>query len=79
VRALLLDADGNLFASRDVLDRWASVPRTGARSAIAAGLATVGNVCLVEPEERHARTAELKAAGVFAVVSSWGELERLLL
>jgi HAD superfamily hydrolase (TIGR01509 family) len=52
---------------------------TGAQSAVAAGLATVGNVCFVEPEERHARTAALKAAGAFAVVSSWGELERLLL
>jgi beta-phosphoglucomutase-like phosphatase (HAD superfamily) len=51
---------------------------TGARSAVAAGLATIGNVCFVEPEERDARTAELKAAGVFVVVASWKELERLL-
>jgi beta-phosphoglucomutase-like phosphatase (HAD superfamily) len=51
----------------------------GAQSAVAAGMATIGNVCFVEPEERDARTAELKAAGVFVVVTSWEEVERLLL
>ena len=51
---------------------------TGAASAVAAGLATVGNVCYVAPEEREARIAELCEAGVCAVVSSWSAFERLL-
>jgi HAD superfamily hydrolase (TIGR01509 family) len=53
-----------------------SVP--GATSAIAAGFATVGNVRFVAPNERERRVEELRAAGVHAVISSWGELEALL-
>jgi HAD superfamily hydrolase (TIGR01509 family) len=51
---------------------------TGARSATAAGFATVGNLRFVAPAEREQRTAELIDAGVCAVVSSWTQLERLL-
>ena len=51
---------------------------TGARSAVGAGLATVGNLRFVAPAEREQRIAELTDAGVCAIVSSWTELERLL-
>jgi HAD superfamily hydrolase (TIGR01509 family) len=51
---------------------------TGARSAVAAGFQTVGNVRFVAPEERDSRIEELEAAGVCAVVSSWSGLEALL-
>jgi len=50
----------------------------GARSATSAGIATVGNLRFVRTDEREARRAELKAAGVFAVVRSWAAIERLL-
>ena len=53
-----------------------SVP--GAQSAVAAGIPTVGNVAFVPPGEREGRERELRDAGVFAVVASWGELEDLL-
>jgi beta-phosphoglucomutase-like phosphatase (HAD superfamily) len=53
-----------------------SVP--GARSAVAAGFPTIGNVRFVPEAERPARIAELAAAGVVAVVSSWHELAELL-
>jgi beta-phosphoglucomutase-like phosphatase (HAD superfamily) len=53
-----------------------SVP--GARSAVAAGLATVGNLVFVGPDERAERAAALRGAGVDAVVASWAELEALL-
>jgi beta-phosphoglucomutase-like phosphatase (HAD superfamily) len=51
---------------------------TGARSATAAGFATVGNLRFVAPAERDQRTTELIAAGACAIVSSWTQLERLL-
>jgi beta-phosphoglucomutase-like phosphatase (HAD superfamily) len=51
---------------------------TGARSATAAGIPTVGNLRFVAPAERERRTAELLDAGVCGVVTSWAELERLL-
>ncbi|HEX8053332.1 MAG TPA: HAD family phosphatase [Thermoleophilaceae bacterium] len=54
-----------------------SVP--GARSALAAGIPTVGNVMFVPGDERAARRAALAEAGAAAVVSSWVELERLLM
>lgn len=50
----------------------------GARSAVAAGLVTVGMLCFVPPAERDERTADLQAAGVSALVDSWSELELLL-
>ena len=51
---------------------------TGARSAIAAGFPTIGNVQFVAPEERDERVAELEAAGVAAVVSTWRGVEAVL-
>jgi HAD superfamily hydrolase (TIGR01509 family) len=51
---------------------------TGAESAVAARIPTVGNVGFVAPDEREARVAGLQAAGVAAVVSSWSGLESLL-
>jgi beta-phosphoglucomutase-like phosphatase (HAD superfamily) len=54
-----------------------SVP--GALSAVRAGCPTVGNLRFVPPAERAEREALLRAAGVLAVVSSWGELTELLL
>ena len=53
-----------------------SVP--GAQAAIAAGFPTVGNVMFVPAPERPERIADLRRAGVAAIVSSWAELERLL-
>jgi beta-phosphoglucomutase-like phosphatase (HAD superfamily) len=54
-----------------------SVP--GALSAVRAGCPTVGNVCFVPVDERPERVAQLRAAGVLTVVSSWAELTALLL
>lgn len=54
-----------------------SVP--GARSAVAAGCPTVGNVVFVPAAERAERVAALHDAGVLAVVRSWSELADLLL
>jgi beta-phosphoglucomutase-like phosphatase (HAD superfamily) len=51
---------------------------TGARSAVAAGFPAVGNVVFVPSAERAERIAGLRAAGVAAIVASWGELEELL-
>ncbi|HEY0508620.1 MAG TPA: HAD family phosphatase [Blastococcus sp.] len=54
-----------------------SVP--GALSAVAAGCPTLGNLLFVAPTEREQREADLRAAGVLAVVSSWQEIADLLL
>ena len=54
-----------------------SVP--GALSAVAAGCPTLGNLLFVVPAEREQREADLRAAGVLAVVSSWQEIADLLL
>jgi HAD superfamily hydrolase (TIGR01509 family) len=51
----------------------------GVASARRAGFQTLGNTCFVRPSEREIRTAELRQCGVFAVVSSWASIERLLL
>ncbi|MCW2681789.1 MAG: HAD-superfamily hydrolase, subfamily variant 3 [Frankiales bacterium] len=53
-----------------------SVP--GAQSAVAAGIPTVGNVQFVPGAEREERVAQLREAGVFAVITTWAELEPLL-
>ena len=53
-----------------------SVP--GALSAVRAGCPTVGNLRFVAPAERAEREAQLREAGVLAVVSSWRELTDLL-
>ena len=54
-----------------------SVP--GALSAVRAGCPTVGNLRFVQPAERAGREAQLREAGVLAVVSSWAELTELVL
>ena len=51
----------------------------GALSAVRAGCPTVGNLRFVAPAERAEREAQLREAGVLAVVSSWVELTDLLL
>ena len=53
-----------------------SVP--GALSAVRAGCPTVGNLRFVAPAERAEREAQLREAGVLAVVTSWAELTELL-
>jgi HAD superfamily hydrolase (TIGR01509 family) len=50
----------------------------GARSAVAAGFPTVGNLQFVAPDEVEARVAALEEAGVCAVVPSWSHLAALL-
>jgi HAD superfamily hydrolase (TIGR01509 family) len=52
---------------------------SGAAAAVAAGFPTLGNVCFAPSSERHARVTGLQRTGVFAVVSSWKSIERLLL
>ncbi len=51
---------------------------SGVRSAVGADIPTIGNLCFVAPEERAGRAAELEAAGVFAIVTSWTAIGRLL-
>jgi fructuronate reductase/mannitol 2-dehydrogenase len=53
-----------------------SVP--GARSAVAAGCITLGNVQFVSATEREERIAALREAGVVAVVEGWDGVEELL-
>jgi HAD superfamily hydrolase (TIGR01509 family) len=53
-----------------------SVP--GAQSAVAAGIATIGNLQFVQPAEREQRDEQLRDTGVVAVVTSWAEVERLV-
>lgn len=52
--------------------------RVGALSAVRAGCPTVGNLRFVAPAERAERAAQLREAGVVAIVSSWTELTELL-
>lgn len=51
----------------------------GARSAVAAGIATVGNVMFVGPDDREFRRAALLDVGVTTVVESWAQLASALL
>jgi len=53
-----------------------SVP--GAQSAVAAGIATIGNLQFVPPAEREEREGQLRDVGVAAVVTSWSEVEQLV-
>jgi beta-phosphoglucomutase-like phosphatase (HAD superfamily) len=46
----------------------------GARSAVAAGIATVGNLAFVPDGEREARRRGLTEIGVVSVIESWKEL-----
>lgn len=50
----------------------------GARSAVAAGIPTIGNLQFVHPAERDEREAQLRAVGVDAIIRSWSEVEQLL-
>jgi beta-phosphoglucomutase-like phosphatase (HAD superfamily) len=50
----------------------------GAQAAVAAGCPTIGNLAFVEAEDRRAHEAELRAAGVSAVVETWAEAVDLL-
>jgi beta-phosphoglucomutase-like phosphatase (HAD superfamily) len=51
----------------------------GARSAVAAGIPTIGNLTFVPLDDRHLRRGGLIEAGVVAVVDSWDELAAVLL
>jgi HAD superfamily hydrolase (TIGR01509 family) len=51
---------------------------TGARSAVAAGFPTVGNLTFVPEAARAERAEALRAAGAFALVDSWAALEALV-
>ncbi len=50
----------------------------GARSAVAAGVPTLGNLQFVPPAEREHRERLLRDSGVAAVVTSWTDVEALL-
>ena len=71
------------FAGRDLGVRGAAGlavedAAVGARSAVAAGFPTVGNLQFVAPEEVEARITALGEAGVCAIVPSWSHLAELL-
>jgi beta-phosphoglucomutase-like phosphatase (HAD superfamily) len=51
---------------------------TGTRSAVAAGIRTIGLVEFVPPAERPRRTRELLEADAVTVVASWAQLTSLL-
>jgi len=51
---------------------------TGATSAVAAGIPTIGNLQFVQPAEQDERRRLLTEAGVVAVVSSWDEVVDLV-
>ena len=50
----------------------------GARSAVAAGVPTLGNLVFVPPDEQGARRTDLTEAGVSAVIGSWAAVESTL-
>jgi beta-phosphoglucomutase-like phosphatase (HAD superfamily) len=51
----------------------------GAQSAVAAGIATVGNLTFVPGSERDARRRQLAAAGATTFITSWNRLAAGLL
>jgi HAD superfamily hydrolase (TIGR01509 family) len=51
---------------------------SGVRSAVAAGIHTVGMVCFVPVAERVARVEQLREAGAAAVIDSWWALRDVL-
>jgi beta-phosphoglucomutase-like phosphatase (HAD superfamily) len=51
----------------------------GAQSAVAAGVATVGNLTFVPSDEREGRRQALRDVGVVALVESWSELAAMIL
>ncbi|MGK5677721.1 HAD family hydrolase [Actinoplanes sp. URMC 104] len=50
----------------------------GAQSAVAAGIATVGNLVFVPPGERDARRSALEQAGVTLMIDAWEQLAAAL-
>jgi beta-phosphoglucomutase-like phosphatase (HAD superfamily) len=52
---------------------------TGARSALFAGLVTIGVVQFVPTDERKQRVEDLTEAGVLTVVHSWPQLAEVLM
>lgn len=50
----------------------------GVRSAVGAGIRTIGNLCFTPPEERAERAAELREAGAYAVTASWAGVVELI-
>jgi beta-phosphoglucomutase-like phosphatase (HAD superfamily) len=52
---------------------------TGVKSAVAAGLRTIGIVAFVAPDEQEQRIRELAEAGAELVVQTWAELGGVLL
>jgi HAD superfamily hydrolase (TIGR01509 family) len=52
---------------------------TGTRSAVAAGIRTIGLVRFVAPHERGRRADDLREAGAELVVQTWAELVALLM
>jgi beta-phosphoglucomutase-like phosphatase (HAD superfamily) len=50
----------------------------GVQAAVAAGCPTIGNLAFVEAEDRGTHAADLRAAGVSAVVETWAEVVDLL-
>jgi HAD superfamily hydrolase (TIGR01509 family) len=50
----------------------------GVRSAVAAGIWTIGNLAFVSPDERAERAAELEQAGAAVIVTSWAEVAQVL-
>lgn len=51
---------------------------TGATSAVAAGIRTIGCIRFVASAERERRVAELRAAGVATIIEHWSDLPALL-
>jgi beta-phosphoglucomutase-like phosphatase (HAD superfamily) len=51
----------------------------GARSAVAAGIATIGNLTFVPAEECAKRRQDLHDAGVLALVESWTDVAAMML
>jgi len=51
---------------------------TGATSAVAAGIPTIGNLQFVQPAEREERRRVLTDVGVTAIVETWAEVVDLL-
>jgi len=51
----------------------------GVRSAVDAGIHTIGNVVFVPPNERRARREDLIDAGACVVIEEWSDLDDLLL
>jgi beta-phosphoglucomutase-like phosphatase (HAD superfamily) len=75
--AIYTFAGGRLGAGRDeALAIEDSV--TGARAAVAAGYATIGNVQFVPPAQRTERESALRQAGVVAVAGTWAQIEEEL-